>query len=113
MDTVGDVLLVVGVGGGVSSAGLVLGKAMGATVYVTGRSSEEGKSHPLGGTIQETAAAVTESGGKGVAGLLSQSERNGMMKRMHLGVIAVVLGVAPDVAREPRSRVRTIERSDE
>jgi NADPH:quinone reductase-like Zn-dependent oxidoreductase len=31
----GDVLLVVGVGGGVSSAGLVLGQAMGATVYVT------------------------------------------------------------------------------
>jgi NADPH:quinone reductase-like Zn-dependent oxidoreductase len=37
----GDVLLVVGVGGGVSSAGLSLGLAMGATVYVTSRSPEK------------------------------------------------------------------------
>ncbi|MBW3555399.1 MAG: alcohol dehydrogenase catalytic domain-containing protein [Actinobacteria bacterium] len=33
----GEVLLVVGVGGGVSSAGLVLGRAMGAQVFVTSR----------------------------------------------------------------------------
>jgi zinc-binding alcohol dehydrogenase/oxidoreductase len=33
----GETMLVVGVGGGVSSAGLVLGKAMGATVYATSR----------------------------------------------------------------------------
>jgi NAD(P)-dependent dehydrogenase (short-subunit alcohol dehydrogenase family) len=52
-----------GVGKGIAIA---LG-ASGATVYVSGRSSEERKSHPLGGTIQATAAAVTESGGKGVA----------------------------------------------
>ena len=52
-----------GVGKGIAIA---LG-ASGATVYVTGRSSEGEKSHPLGGTIQETAAAVTEAGGKGVA----------------------------------------------
>ena len=37
----GDVLLVVGVGGGVSSAGLALGVEMGATVYVTSRSPEK------------------------------------------------------------------------
>lgn len=37
----GDVLLVVGVGGGVSSAGLVLGKAMGATVYVTSTDTDK------------------------------------------------------------------------
>ena len=37
----GDVLLVVGVGGGVSSAGLVLGKAMGATVYVTSTNTDK------------------------------------------------------------------------
>jgi NADPH:quinone reductase-like Zn-dependent oxidoreductase len=36
-----DVLLVVGVGGGVSSAGLVLGKAMGATVYVTSTNTDK------------------------------------------------------------------------
>ena len=34
----GDVLLVVGVGGGVSSAGLLIGRLMGADVYVTSRS---------------------------------------------------------------------------
>lgn len=38
---VGDVLLVVGVGGGVSSAGLVLGIAMGATVYVTSTNTDK------------------------------------------------------------------------
>lgn len=34
----GDLLVVVGVGGGVSSAGLLLGRLMGAEVYVTSRS---------------------------------------------------------------------------
>lgn len=34
----GDLLLVVGVGGGVSSAGLLIGRLMGAEVYVTSRS---------------------------------------------------------------------------
>jgi len=38
----------------------------GATVYVTGRTREEGVA-PLPGTVQSTAAAVTEAGGKGVA----------------------------------------------
>ena len=37
----GDVLLVVGVGGGVSSAGLLLGQIMGADVYVTSRSQDK------------------------------------------------------------------------
>jgi len=52
-----------GVGKGIAIA---LGAA-GATVYVTGRSQEGGKKHPLGGTVQATAAAVTESGGQGIA----------------------------------------------
>ncbi len=52
-----------GVGKGIAIA---LG-ASGATVYVTGRSTEGDKSHPLGGTIQATATAVTEAGGTGVA----------------------------------------------
>lgn len=51
-----------GVGRGVA---LALGAA-GATVYVTGRSREEGDS-PLPGTVFATAAAVTAAGGKGVA----------------------------------------------
>ncbi|MBH0115192.1 SDR family NAD(P)-dependent oxidoreductase [Novosphingobium sp. YJ-S2-02] len=38
----------------------------GATVYVTGR-SETSQDHPLPGTIHETAQAVTEAGGKGIA----------------------------------------------
>jgi NADPH:quinone reductase-like Zn-dependent oxidoreductase len=38
---VGERLLVVGVGGGVASAGLVIGQAMGAEVFVTSRSPEK------------------------------------------------------------------------
>jgi len=52
-----------GVGKGIAIA---LGAA-GATVYVTGRSFEGGKAHPLGGTVQGTAEAVTKAGGKGIA----------------------------------------------
>jgi NADPH:quinone reductase-like Zn-dependent oxidoreductase len=37
----GDLLLVVGVGGGVSSAGLLIGRAMGATVYVTSTNTDK------------------------------------------------------------------------
>jgi dehydrogenase/reductase SDR family protein 1 len=40
--------------------------ALGATVYVTGRSTRKG-AHPLGGTVAETAAAVTAAGGRGIA----------------------------------------------
>lgn len=52
-----------GVGKGIAIA---LG-ASGATVYVTGRSSDEGPRHPLGGTVEETARAVTDAGGMGIA----------------------------------------------
>lgn len=52
-----------GVGKGIAVA---LGEA-GATVYVTGRSTEGGKDHPLGGTVQATAGAVTGAGGEGIA----------------------------------------------
>ncbi|MDB5723554.1 MAG: family NAD(P)-dependent oxidoreductase [Novosphingobium sp.] len=40
--------------------------AYGCTVYVTGRSKHAGD-HPLPGTIQETADAITQAGGKGIA----------------------------------------------
>jgi NAD(P)-dependent dehydrogenase (short-subunit alcohol dehydrogenase family) len=50
-----------GAGKGIAIA---LGEA-GATVYVTGRSQSTGDS-PHGGTIAETAALVTEAGGKGI-----------------------------------------------
>jgi NAD(P)-dependent dehydrogenase (short-subunit alcohol dehydrogenase family) len=52
-----------GVGKGIAVA---LGAA-GATVYVTGRTSDDAKPHPLGGTVQETANAVTAAGGRGLA----------------------------------------------
>jgi len=52
-----------GVGKGIAVA---LG-ASGSTVYVTGRSTGEGKGHPLGGTVYETAEAVTRAGGVGIA----------------------------------------------
>jgi NAD(P)-dependent dehydrogenase (short-subunit alcohol dehydrogenase family) len=51
-----------GVGRGIAIA---LG-SRGYTVYVTGRTERPGES-PWGGTIHETAAAITAAGGKGVA----------------------------------------------
>ncbi len=51
-----------GVGKGIAIA---LGAA-GATVYITGRSQQGGKEHPLGGTVQATADAVSEAGGLGI-----------------------------------------------
>jgi len=52
-----------GVGKGIAIA---LG-ASGATVYVTGRSTEGSKEHALGGTVQATADAITAAGGRGIA----------------------------------------------
>src|SRR3954471_2729437 len=51
-----------GVGKGIA---IGLGEA-GATVYVTGRTLDS-SSTPLGGSIQETAEAVTQAGGRGIA----------------------------------------------
>ena len=51
-----------GVGRGVA---LALGDA-GATVYVTGRSVADDRTDDLPGTVDETAATVTERGGRGV-----------------------------------------------
>jgi len=62
----GRVALVTGASRGIGKGcALELG-ALGATVYVTGRSTKKG-SHPLGGTVAETAQAVTEAGGRGIA----------------------------------------------
>lgn len=55
----GEVLLVVGVGGGVSSAGLMLGQAMGAQVFVTSR--DEAKRQRA---IELGAAGAFDSGGE-------------------------------------------------
>jgi NAD(P)-dependent dehydrogenase (short-subunit alcohol dehydrogenase family) len=62
----GRVAIVTGASRGIGKGcALELG-ALGATVYVTGRSTKKG-SHPLGGTVAETAQAVTEAGGRGIA----------------------------------------------
>lgn len=58
-----------GIGKGIA---LELGAA-GATVYVTGRTRAAG-THPLGGSIQETADLVTAAGGTGVAVLCDHAE---------------------------------------
>jgi dehydrogenase/reductase SDR family protein 1 len=51
-----------GVGRGVA---IGLGE-VGATVYVTGRSADGRPAVDLGGTVEDTAASVTEAGGRGV-----------------------------------------------
>ncbi len=55
----GDVLLVVGVGGGVSSAALALGRAMGARVFVTSRSPDK-----IGWAVEHGAEAGFDSSGE-------------------------------------------------
>jgi len=55
----GDVLLVVGVGGGVSSAAMTLGAAMGARVFVTSRSPEK-----IAWAVNHGAEAGFDSGGE-------------------------------------------------
>ncbi|MBN2083856.1 MAG: SDR family NAD(P)-dependent oxidoreductase [Anaerolineales bacterium] len=64
----GKVALVTGASRGVGrGVALGLGEA-GATVYVTGRTTEEGKAAAaLPGTIHQTADEVTKLGGKGIA----------------------------------------------
>ena len=65
-DLSGKVAIVTGASRGIGKGcALELG-ALGATVYVTGRSTSP-RAHPLGGTVAETAAAVTAAGGRGVA----------------------------------------------
>jgi len=62
----GRVAIVTGASRGVGKGCAIELGAAGATVYVTGRTLTEG-SHPLPGTIDATAAAVTEAGGTGCA----------------------------------------------
>src|SRR5262245_2448639 len=67
MSLLGNVAIVTGASRGIGRGiALSLGDA-GATVYVTGRSDERGTTENLPGTIDETAAAVTARGGKGIA----------------------------------------------
>jgi NAD(P)-dependent dehydrogenase (short-subunit alcohol dehydrogenase family) len=62
----GVVAVVTGASRGIGKGcALELG-ALGATVYITGRTVEAG-AHPLPGTVGATADAVTEHGGRGIA----------------------------------------------
>ena len=62
----GKIAIVTGASRGVGKGiALALGEA-GATVYITGRSVQEGES-PLPGTIMQTAEEVTRLGGQGIA----------------------------------------------
>lgn len=63
----GKVAVVTGASRGIGKGiALALGEA-GATVYVSGRSHEGGTTEGLPGTVRETADAVTQRGGQGVA----------------------------------------------
>ena len=62
----GKIALVTGASRGIGKGCAIELGTLGATVYVTGRSVRSG-AHPLGGTVAETAEAVTAAGGRGVA----------------------------------------------
>jgi dehydrogenase/reductase SDR family protein 1 len=62
----GRVAIVTGASRGIGKGCAIELGALGATVYVTGRSEHSG-AHPLGGTVAESAAAVTTAGGRGIA----------------------------------------------
>lgn len=64
--TVSPVAVVTGASRGAGRGIAIALGSHGCTVYVTGRSEKVGD-HPLPGTIWETAEAVTQAGGKGVA----------------------------------------------
>jgi NAD(P)-dependent dehydrogenase (short-subunit alcohol dehydrogenase family) len=66
-DTSSRVAVVTGASRGVGKGVAIALGAAGATVYVTGRSQDGGKDHPLGGTVDSTAEAVTAAGGQGIA----------------------------------------------
>ena len=69
----GKVAVVTGASRGIGKGIAVALGALGATVYVTGRTVTSG-SHPLPGTVGETAAEVDRRGGTGVAVQVDHSD---------------------------------------
>jgi NAD(P)-dependent dehydrogenase (short-subunit alcohol dehydrogenase family) len=61
----GRVAVVTGASRGIGKGCAIELGALGATVYVTGRTTRPGV-HPLGGTVSETTAAVSSAGGHGI-----------------------------------------------
>ena len=79
-DLAGRVALVTGASRGIGKGCAIELGALGATVYVTGRSASKG-AHPLGGTVAETAAAVTSAGGRGIA-VVCDHRDDGQVRRL-------------------------------
>lgn len=71
----GVVALVTGASRGAGKGIAIALGAQGATVYVTGRSQNEGDA-PLPGTVFATAEAVTQAGGRGVAVVCDHRDDN-------------------------------------
>ncbi|CAL8073443.1 unnamed protein product [Calicophoron daubneyi] len=70
----GHVCLVTGASRGVGR-GIALGLGeRGATVYITGRTLKPGQSSEIGGSLQETAAAINASGGKAIPVVVDHSD---------------------------------------
>ena len=67
VDLSGTVTLVTGASRGVGRGIAHELGAAGATVYVTGRSTSEGRTEGLAGTVDGTADLVTDAGGEGIA----------------------------------------------
>jgi NAD(P)-dependent dehydrogenase (short-subunit alcohol dehydrogenase family) len=76
----GRVAVVTGASRGIGKGCAIELGTLGATVYVTGRSASQG-AHPLGGTVAETAAAVTAAGGRGIA-VVCDHRDDGQVRRL-------------------------------
>jgi NAD(P)-dependent dehydrogenase (short-subunit alcohol dehydrogenase family) len=99
-----------GAGKGIAVA---LGKE-GAVVYVTGRSPKEGNS--IGGTVTETALAVTKAGGKGIAVIVDHADDNAVAAlfkqvKSEYGRLDILVNNAADVNGDVTAKLPFWEKS--